>query len=90
MPAEEGLRALDDYLAYVGAYERPSINSMLSGPRRFLIDHNLQPRRVFDLLRDSDQLMDQWHARLLGDNLYAETEEMWTRMKWSLRQAAAG
>lgn len=89
LPAEEGLRAVDDYLAYIRAYERPSINS-LELAARILADHNWQPRRVFDLLRDSDPLIDQWHARMLTDNLAAETEEMWDQNEVMLRQAAAG
>ena len=89
LPAEESLRALNDYLAYIGAYERPSINSMVWAAT-ILIDHNWQPRRVFDLLRDSEQLMDEWHARVWTDNLNAETEEMWDQNEVALRQAAAG
>jgi thiol-disulfide isomerase/thioredoxin len=89
LPAEESLRAVNDYLAYIGAYERPSINSIVWAAS-ILIDHNWQPRRVFDLLRNSEQLMDQWHARVVTDNLVAETEEMWDQNEVALRQAAAG
>jgi thiol-disulfide isomerase/thioredoxin len=45
---------------------------------------------VFDLLRDSDKLIDQWHAHMLGDNLSAESEDIWKQNEIILRQAAAG
>jgi thiol-disulfide isomerase/thioredoxin len=89
VPPEEGLRALDDYLAYVAAYQQPSIHAFLQAAA-FLVDHNLQPRRVFDLLRDSDKLMDQLHSRVLGDNLSAKEEEVWTANEIVRRQVAAG
>jgi hypothetical protein len=86
---EEGLHAVDDYLAYVSAYQPPSINSY-NWAASVLVDHNWQPRRVFDLLRDSDKLIDQWHAHMLGDNLSAESEDIWKQNEIILRQAAAG
>jgi len=86
---EEGLGALDDYLAYIAAYQQPSINSYLRAAW-FLVDHNWQPRRVFDILRDSDKLIHQWHVRMLGDNLCAESEEVWAANEVILRQSAAG
>jgi thiol-disulfide isomerase/thioredoxin len=89
VPPEEGLRALDNYLAYIGAYQQPSLNNYLRAAA-FLVQHNLQPRRVFDLLRDSDKLMDQWHARMLGDNLAAEAEDVWTANEILPGQLAAG
>ncbi len=89
VPAEEGIHALDDYLAYVTAYQRPSISHYLQAAG-FLVEHNWQPGRVFDLLRGSDTMMDQWHARMLGDNLSAQEEEMWAANEVILRQAAAG
>jgi thiol-disulfide isomerase/thioredoxin len=89
VPAEEGLHVLDDYLAYTTAYEQPSISYRIQAAS-FLVDRNLQPRRVFDLLQDSDKLMDQWHTRMLGDNLSAEAEEVWLSNEIILRQVAAG
>jgi|ERR1017187_2866692 hypothetical protein len=56
----------------------------------FLVEHKWQPQRVFDLLRDSDKLMDQWHAREFGDNLSGEREEIWAFNEVIRRQAAAG
>jgi thiol-disulfide isomerase/thioredoxin len=89
VPAEEGLRAVDDYIAYITAYQPPSISSQ-QWAAVVLLGHNWQPRRVFDLLRDSDKLIEQWHARMLGDNLPTETEEMWKENEIILRQATAG
>ena len=89
VPAEEGLRALDDYVDYISAYQQPSFGYALQ-TAGFLVDHKLQPRRVFDLLRDFDKVMDQWHARTVGDNLSAEKEEMWVANETIRRQAAAG
>ena len=89
VPDEEGLRALDDYLAYTTAYEGPSINNALLATA-FLLDRNLQPRRVFDLLRGSDKLIDQSFASFLGDNLSAEREEMELSNEAINRQEAAG
>ena len=89
VPAEEGLRAVDDFLAYITAYQPPSISSFLWAGS-VLVRHNWQPRRVFDLMRDSDKLVDQWLVRMLGDNLPAETEEMWQENEIIKRQGAAG
>lgn len=89
VPPEEGLRALDDYLAYITAYQQPSINDYLRASA-FLVDHNWQPRRVFNLLLDSGKLLDHWHARMLGDNLSAEAEDVWTANEILPRQLAAG
>jgi thiol-disulfide isomerase/thioredoxin len=89
VPAEEGLRALDDYLAYTTAYEGPSISNALLATS-FLVDRNLQPRRVFDLLQGSDKLVDQSYASFLGDNLSAEREEMELSNEVINRQEAAG
>jgi hypothetical protein len=88
VPVEEGLRAVDDYLAETSAYEPPAIGNYLWAAE-FLVDHKWQPRRVFDLLRDADKLMDQWHMRMLGDNLSAEAEEIWAANEVIKRQAAA-
>ncbi len=89
VPPEEGLHALDGYLAYVNAYERPSFSYALQ-IAGFLIDRKLEPWRVFDLLRDFDKLMDQWHARVLNDNQSAAEEEMWANNEAIRRQRAAG
>jgi thiol-disulfide isomerase/thioredoxin len=89
VPPDEGLHALDDYLAYVAAYQQPSIPTFLHAAA-FLVDHNFEPRRVFDLLRDSDKLVDQWHARMLGDNRSAEEEDVWAANEIIRRQLAAG
>jgi thiol-disulfide isomerase/thioredoxin len=86
---EEGLRAMDDYLAYADAYEQPSFSSALR-TAGFLIDHKWQPRRVLDLLREFDKLMDQWHARVMGDNQSAEEEDMWAANETIRRQSADG
>ena len=88
VPAEEGLRTVDDYLAYIGAYERPEIKDYLLATG-FMAGHNLQPRRVFDLLRDSDRLIDHWYAEVWGDNLSAEAEARWTASVANLRQVVA-
>src|ERR1035438_7903624 len=64
LPAEEGLRAMDDFLAEA-AYQPREIGHYLWATS-FLIDHKWQPRRGFDLLRGSDKLMDQWHVRRPG------------------------
>ena len=88
LPAEEGLRAMDDFLAEA-AYQPREIGHYLWATS-FLIDHKWQPRRVFDLLRDSDKLMDQWHVRMLGDNLLDEAEDVWASNETIRRQAAAG
>ncbi len=88
VPAEEGLRALDDYLAYL-AYQTPSIGTYLQAAG-FLTSHNWQPNRVFELLRDSDELLDRWHAGMFGDNLPAGAEDIATANEVILRQAAAG
>jgi formylglycine-generating enzyme required for sulfatase activity len=88
LPAEEGLRAMDDFLAEA-AYQPREIGHYLWATS-FLIDHKWQPRRVFDLLRDSDKLMDQWHVRMLGDNLSDEAEDVWASNETIRRQAAAG
>ena len=87
-PPEESLRALDDYLAELSAYEQPTIGNYLLAAE-FLVEHKWQPRRVFDLLRNWDKLVDQWHARMLNDNLPSEAEEMWAANDVVLRQAAA-
>jgi thiol-disulfide isomerase/thioredoxin len=89
VPDEEGLRALDDYLAYTTAYEGPSISNTLLATA-FLVDRNLQPRRVFDLLQGSDKLIDQSYASFLGDNLSAEREELELSNEVINRQEAAG
>lgn len=88
-PLEESLRALDDYLAEISAYEQPEIGNYLLAAE-FLVEHKWQPRRVFDLLRNWEKLMDQWHARKLNDNLSAGEEEMWAANEVVLRQAATG
>jgi hypothetical protein len=87
--AEEGLRALDDYLTYVQTYEQPSISRYLAASA-FLLDHNWQPQRVFDLLRNADKWMDEWHARRMGDNLSDEDEDIWASNETIMRQSAAG
>ncbi|MGC9946784.1 MAG: TlpA disulfide reductase family protein [Bryobacteraceae bacterium] len=89
VPAEAGLRALDDYLKYVGDYQPPSFSTYLQAAE-FLVDHKWQPQRALDLLRGFDKLMDQWHALVWSDNLTAELEEMWTYNEAIRRQAAAG
>ena len=86
--SEEGLRAMDDYLAEVVPYEQPT-----GGHERaaeFLVEHKWQPERVFDLLRDADKLRDQWHVRMLGDNLSAEAQEIWAANEVIMRQEVAG
>ena len=88
VPVEEGLRAVDDYLTETSAYQPPAIGNHLWAAE-FLLDHKWQPRRVFDLLRDADKLMDQWHMRMLGDNLSAEAQEIWAANEVIKRQAAA-
>ncbi|MDR3717539.1 MAG: TlpA disulfide reductase family protein [Bryobacteraceae bacterium] len=88
VPAEEGLHALNDYLDYIAAYQQPSSVAYLMAAE-FLADHKWQPRRVLELLRDSDKLMDQWHAHVLSDNLAAEEEKIWTDTEAVRRQAAA-
>jgi thiol-disulfide isomerase/thioredoxin len=87
--AEEGLRAVDDFLAETSAYEPPSIGNRLWAAG-FLVDHKWQPKRVFDLMRDADKLMDQWHIRMLGDNLSDEAQDVWASNETIKRQAAAG
>jgi hypothetical protein len=52
--------------------------------------HKLQPERVFEVMNDFDRLMDQWHARMLGDNLSAEEEHIWTANEIVRRQVAVG
>jgi thiol-disulfide isomerase/thioredoxin len=89
IPAEEGLRAMNDYLADITAFTPPQIGPCLWATG-FLNDHNWQPRRVFELLRDSDRLMDEWHVRMLGDNLSGEAEDIWSSNEEIQRQAAAG
>jgi len=89
VPPEEGLRAMDDYLAYAAAYEQPSYGSALR-TAGFLVDRKLQPQRVFDLLRDFDKLMDQWHARVFGDNQSADEADMWAANEVIRRQRAGG
>ena len=86
--SEEGLRALDNYLAYIAAYQQPAIGNYLRAAG-FLVYHKWQPRRVFDLLRDADKLMDEWHAQI-GDNLLPETEDVLVSNEVRLRQIAAG
>jgi thiol-disulfide isomerase/thioredoxin len=88
VPAEEGLRALDDYLTYVGAYEQPTIGPYLAAAG-FLVDHNWQPKRVFDLLRNADKWIDEWHARRMGDNLSDEDTDAWANNETIMRQSAA-
>jgi thiol-disulfide isomerase/thioredoxin len=89
IPAEEGLRALDDFLANGAPYQRPS-SGISSQAAYFLIEHKWQPKRVLELLRDSDRLMDQWHAQMLGDNLSGEAEDIWTSNEINRRQNFAG
>jgi thiol-disulfide isomerase/thioredoxin len=89
VPPEEGLRALDDYLAYANAYQQPSFGYYLQAAG-FLVDHKWQPQRAIELLRNFDKLMDQWHARVSGDNLSAGEEEMWAYNEVMRRQIAAG
>ena len=89
VPPEEGLRALDDYLAYAEAYEPPSFGTALR-TAGFLVDHKWQPRRVIDLMRDFDKLMDQWYARVSGDNQSTDEEEMWTANDAIRRQIGDG
>jgi len=88
-PRDESLRALDDYLADISAYDQPVIGDYLRAAD-FLVQHKWQPRRVFDLLRNWDKLVDQWHARMLNDNLPAESEDIWIANEVILRQRAAG
>jgi hypothetical protein len=88
-PPEKSLPALDDYLAYVAAYRQPSFSEPLLAAG-FLAYHKLQPERVFEVMKDFDHLMDQWHARMLGDNLSAEEEHIWTANEIMRRQVAVG
>jgi len=89
VPAEEGLRALDDYLKYAGDYQQPSFGMYLQAAG-FLIDHKWQPQRAIDVLRNFDKAMDEWHARVSGDNLSADEEKMWTFNEFVRRQSGAG
>ena len=88
VPAEEGLRAVDDFLAETSVYEPPSIGNRLWAAE-FLVDHKWQPQRVFDLMRDADKLMDQWHIRMLGDNMPDEAQDVFASNEAILRQSAA-
>ncbi len=87
LPAEEGLPALDDYLAYVNAYQQPALRHYLAAAE-FLVDHNWQPRRVFDLLQNASQWKDRPLAAWTGDNLAPETEEMLAFNELNRRQIA--
>ena len=88
LPAEEGLRAMDDYLAEAALYQPPIIGSERAAT--FLIYHKWQPLRVFELLRNDAKLRDGWHARILGDNLTAANEDMWLANENIMRQSVAG
>ncbi|HTQ58369.1 MAG TPA: TlpA disulfide reductase family protein [Bryobacteraceae bacterium] len=85
---EVGLSILDDYLANAAPYQPPAIGA--ENAAEFLVDHKWQPARVFDLLRDADRLRDQWHVRMLGDNLSAESEDLWSANEVIMRQSVAG
>jgi len=87
--ADEGLRTLDDYVTETADYDAPQIGRCLRAAG-FLIEHQWQPGRVLGLLRDWDKLMDGWDARVLGDNLSAELEDVWRSNDVILRQAAVG
>jgi hypothetical protein len=89
VPAEEGLRAVDDYLTYVADYKRPELSDYRIAAV-ILLDRNWQPQRAFDLLRNADNLMDQWHERMIGDNLSAEAEDHLAFNELLRRQDAAG
>jgi len=88
LSVEEGLRALEDFLAE-DAYQPPNMGTFLWAAE-FLNDHHWQPQRVFELLRNSGELMDAWDIRLLGDNLSAGSEDIWKSNDIILRQEAAG
>jgi thiol-disulfide isomerase/thioredoxin len=85
---DEGLRAMDDYLAEAAPYQQPAIGNERAA--EFLVEHKWQPQRVFDLLRDADKLRDEWHVRMLGDNLSAEAEDIWADNEVIMRQVVAG
>ncbi len=88
LPAEEGLRLLDDYLANMAPYQPPVFG--IDRAANFLIYHKWQPRRVFELLAGVDKLRDEWQAHFLGDNLSAEAEDVWSSNDIIRRQDAAG
>ncbi len=87
-PPDLALRALDDYLANAAPYQSP-LNS-IEMAASFLVVHKLQPRRVFDLLREHSKLMDQWEANKLVDNLSAEAQDILASNAIIMRQQAAG
>ena len=86
---EEGLHDINDYLTYIADYERPELSNYRIAAV-ILLDRNWQPQRIFDLLRNADKLMDQWHARMIGDNQSAEEEDLWAFNEMLRRQDAAG
>ena len=89
MPEEQGLRTLDDYLAYVTEYEAPSIGDYLD-ISLMMVDHNWHPSRVFTLLKNSEELINRFNLQMLGDNLSAEEEDVWKNNEIVHRQAVAG
>lgn len=88
LPADQGLRAMEDFVAEA-AYHPPDIGHLIWAAD-FLNDHKWQPRRALDLLEDWDKLMGQWDIRLLGDNLSAESQDVFGSNDVILRQAAVG
>jgi thiol-disulfide isomerase/thioredoxin len=87
--AEKGLGALDDFLSYMAAYRQPSFSDSLRAAG-CLVDHKWQPQRVFGLMREFDKLMDEWHTRVIGDNLSAGEGDMWAFNETMRRQIGAG
>lgn len=85
---EVGIRAMDDFLAEA-EYQPREIGHYLWAAG-FLLEHKWQPKRVFDILKDWDKLMDQSDERMLGDNLSDEAEEVFGNNSVIRRQAAAG
>ena len=87
IPDELAKRAVDDYLAYIEEYEQPSINDLLM-VAGVLEDRNWEPKRVFELLHDSDKQIDRWYGRVSGDNQNADAQDIWNFNKLNYRQLA--
>jgi thiol-disulfide isomerase/thioredoxin len=68
---QEGLRALDDYLAETSVYQRPASWSYLNAAN-YLIDHKWQPERALELARQGEKLVAAERETNRDDNLTAE------------------
>ena len=86
--AEKGLAGR--FSSYMAAYRQPSWREFSLRAAGCLVDHKWQPQRVFGLMREFDKLMDEWHTRVIGDNLSAGEGDMWAFNETMRRQIGAG